>query len=95
MALHKTVDELLNSISSRELSEWMAYDNIEPFGEIRADMRAGAIVQAIIAPYVKKGHKVPKLQQCMLNFDNEEKKPMTSGEIKGFLMGCAPTKPKE
>ena len=91
--MHKTVDELLAGISSLELSEWQAYDRIEPFGEIRADLRAGSIVQAAISPYVKKGHKVPTLKECMLNF--EIKKPMTSGEIKGFLLGIAPTNKKK
>jgi hypothetical protein len=43
-----TVGELLARISSAELTEWMAYDAIEPFGEERADLRAG-IVAAVTA----------------------------------------------
>lgn len=42
------VDALLCSISSRQLTEWMAYASIEPFGEERADLRM-AIVAALIA----------------------------------------------
>lgn len=38
-----TVRELLCRIDSRELTEWMAYAMIEPFGEDRADLRAGII----------------------------------------------------
>lgn len=34
-----TVKELAARIDSRELSEWMAYYNIEPFGERMMDMR--------------------------------------------------------
>jgi hypothetical protein len=43
-----TVAELLARISSAELTEWMAFDAIEPFGEARADLRAG-IVAAVTA----------------------------------------------
>lgn len=74
---------MLNGISSRELSEWMAYDRIEPFGETRADLRIATIVRAVISPWVKKGHKPPTLKECMLDF--EVKEPMETGEIKGFL----------
>jgi len=34
-----TVRRLLSEIDSPELSEWVAYYNIEPFGEERADLR--------------------------------------------------------
>jgi len=43
-----TVQELLARISARELSEWMAYFRLEPFGEERADVRS-AIVAATVA----------------------------------------------
>ena len=43
-----TVGELLARISSRELSEWIVYFEMEPFGEERADLRAG-IVAATVA----------------------------------------------
>lgn len=40
-------EEMLDRMSSHELSEWMAYANIEPFGEDRADLRAGTISSVI------------------------------------------------
>jgi len=43
-----TVEELLTRMSSHELSEWMAYLAVEPFGEERADYRA-AIGHALLA----------------------------------------------
>lgn len=43
-----TVGELLGRISSQELTEWMAYSQVEPWGEDRADLRAG-IVAATVA----------------------------------------------
>jgi len=39
---------MMREMGSRELAEWMAYNEIEPFGEWRADLRAG-IVAATIA----------------------------------------------
>ena len=35
--------ELERTLSARELAEWMAYYGIEPFGEERADLRAGIV----------------------------------------------------
>lgn len=43
-----TVQELLARITSRELSEWWAFFQLEPFGEERADVRA-AIVASTMA----------------------------------------------
>ena len=42
-----TVEELLRRVTSRELSEWMAYYSVEPFGEDRADLRSGIIASLI------------------------------------------------
>ena len=42
------VDALLSSLSSRQLTEWMAYDQLEPFGERRADLRM-AVLASLIA----------------------------------------------
>lgn len=35
--------ELLNRIGSDELTEWMAFYQLEPFGDYRADYRSGVI----------------------------------------------------
>ncbi len=43
-----TVAELDRRMSSRELTEWMAYFEVEPWGEERADLRSG-IVASVIA----------------------------------------------
>ena len=42
-----TVRELENRLSARELSEWMAYYSIEPFGTQREDYRAGLIAATV------------------------------------------------
>jgi hypothetical protein len=43
LELKKTVSELLSSLDSQELTEWMAYYQIAPFGEFRRDLQAGVI----------------------------------------------------
>jgi hypothetical protein len=43
-----TVRELLERIDSAELTEWIAFDQLEPFGEARADVRAGVIAAATV-----------------------------------------------
>ena len=42
-----TVAELLSRTTSRELSEWMVYYELEPFGEERADLRAGIVASTV------------------------------------------------
>lgn len=48
LALGRTVAELEQTMSGQELTEWIAYDSLEPFGDQRADLRAG-IVAATMA----------------------------------------------
>ena len=38
-----TVRELTARMDSRELSEWMAYARLEPWGELRDDLRIGQV----------------------------------------------------
>jgi hypothetical protein len=37
------VRELLARVGSDELTEWMAFYQLEPFGEMRADLRSGVV----------------------------------------------------
>ncbi len=43
----KTVGELSEEISDAELQEWMAFYRLEPFGEERADLRAGIVASTV------------------------------------------------
>lgn len=47
LALGMTVRQLLASMDSAELSEWMAFDSIQPIGERGAYMRAGLIASVV------------------------------------------------
>lgn len=39
--------ELLASSTSRELAEWRAYEQLEPFGPRREDIRAGTVAAMV------------------------------------------------
>jgi len=78
---------LLERISSLELSEWMAYAQLEPFGEERADLRAG-IVASVFANAnrdpKKKGHPYqPK--DFMPDFDAESEEQKSPEEIYAMM----------
>lgn len=64
-----TVSELLSRVSSRELSEWQAYYGLEPFGEDRADLRAGIVASTVANVSRKSGTKPYKAQDFMPRFD--------------------------
>lgn len=59
-----TVGELLDTMSSSELSEWQAFDQLSPFGPERADLRAGIVTQAIFAT---RGIEA-RIEDCMPNY---------------------------
>lgn len=43
-----TVGEMLSRMSAAELTEWMAFYKLEPFGDERADLRAGVVAATIV-----------------------------------------------
>jgi|FLOH01.1.fsa_nt_gi hypothetical protein len=68
-----TVAELLARISSKELSEWMVFSQVEPFG---AD--AGYLGHAITASTIananrQKGHKPYEVEEFMPKFKKKKK----------------------
>ena len=66
-----TVGELLSRISSHELSEWMAYAQIEPFGGI-TDYLGSAIVATTIANVNRgKGRRAYELKDFIPKFRKE------------------------
>ena len=63
---------MLSEISIRQLQEWRAYADLEPFDEERADIRAGTIVQAIRNTNRVRGQAPVKLTDCLLRFVEDE-----------------------
>jgi len=50
-----SVDNVMSKVNSAQFSEWKAYARIEPFGEERADLRAGIIAATIANVMSAKG----------------------------------------
>lgn len=65
-------------ISSREFLEWMEYCKLQPFGELREDIRAARTCQTI-ATYsqVRKPSYRPKLVDFLLQFKQPETEAVT------------------
>jgi len=77
-----TVNELLGRISSRELSEWMAFSQLEPFGT-----ETGFVGHAITASTVAnvnrpKNQKAYEVQDFMPNMGKKE--PQSQAEMIQF-----------
>lgn len=76
MAAHlgMTVEDMLSRMSSRELSEWMAYFQFEPFGTDVEDLRSGILAATIVNVNAGKSSKtfkpedfVPDRRKAILN----------------------------
>ena len=78
-----TVAELLNRISNRELVEWMAFEQLEPFG-YEQEMLGHAITAATIANVNRgKDQKPYKVEDFMprLKYAEEEKEKTVEDDI--------------
>ena len=69
-----TVSELLNRISSKELTEWKALYRLEPFGELRDDWRIAQALCIWINANLKEGVKKTTPADFMWLDDSERQK---------------------
>lgn len=68
----------MSDLTARQLKEWEVYYSLEPFGDIRADMRSGIIAAAIanFSFHRTKKSKVYKADDFMPKFEQKrDKKP--------------------
>jgi hypothetical protein len=72
-----TVEEMTLKMSSRELSEWRAFDALEPIGWHRVDLAAG-IIAAILANQNRKRGAPPFKPIDFMPFVEEEKQEIES-----------------
>lgn len=90
LSLGYTVRDLQNRIDSRELTEWIAFYNIEPFGEDRADMR-----QALTSCILANANRDPKKSRAFKPQDfmlvKPPKKEQTPEEMMALLKGICRT----
>lgn len=71
-----TVRQMLANLDAAELTEWLAFDRIEPIGEPRADLRAG-IIAATVANFGAHELREPrKPSDFMPLLERPEEKPV-------------------
>ena len=70
----------MGRIDCKELAEWMAFDNIEPFGDRMADLRMARICHTMASAWCK---TPGKLEDYLLV--REPRKPQTEEEMKKIL----------
>ena len=69
-----------------ELTGWMAYEKLEPFGEARADLRMGISTAALLNRTRSRGGKVIKASDLIPKFDDAYKPKQTPEEMKAEIM---------
>jgi hypothetical protein len=81
-------DYLLQDLSARQLNGWLNYNNIEPFGETRAEIRHGQQM-ALTANINRDSEKHPEPFKVIdfMNFIEREEEPerqMTVEELEAY-----------
>lgn len=71
---------MLAEMDSRELTEWAAYELVEPFGEWRDDLRSGIVASTIANALRGKGSRSFKPEDFIPEFGQAEEKRMSPEE---------------
>ena len=80
----RTVEELLHSVSSAELAEWMAFYTVCPFGDERADFRQAITSMLIANQWRGKGAKPAKVEQ-FIPFKTKPPRNQTPAQMRQSL----------
>lgn len=76
-------DELENKLTRRQLSEWLAWNNISPIGERRADTRMAVMVSHLRGAWVENDVEPEKfMPQFPIYDDSEAWGPETEAQLK-------------
>jgi hypothetical protein len=86
-------------LSASQLMEWEAYDSLDPVGSWREDIRvaylSSLITNLAISTHGKKGSRLTKVEDFMLEWDEEAREAKQQGqsteEIKEILLSFANT----
>jgi hypothetical protein len=73
---------MLSQITWEQLVEWMAFAEVEPFDEERADMRAAQITSAIVNVNRAKGASPVSVSDVLLRFGDYEPPRKTWQQLK-------------
>jgi hypothetical protein len=76
-------DLLLSQLDSKQISEWMAFYQVEPFGEERADLRSAIIACVTANAWRGKNQKPFEVSDFLPKFDPP--KQQTLEEMKTIL----------
>lgn len=80
--------ELLARTDSRELTEWEAYERLEPFGERRADKRAALVAWMMSVMWRGKSSEKFQIGDFMLENELDIEEPMTPEEMMAAFAGA-------
>lgn len=75
------VDAMLDSITPEQFSEWLAYDQIQPFGPERDDLRMGISTSALMNLQLDKKSKRIKPMDLMPYTEKPQPKRQTPEEM--------------
>lgn len=77
-----TVAELSDRLSYRELLEWMAYYELEPWGAERDDLRSGISTAAIVQMWAGKNARKIKPTMFMPYYEPPKKQAKTPEQMR-------------
>jgi len=87
---------MLNDLTCNQISEWEAFNKLEPIGNWRMDLQfaqlQSTITNIFISLYGKKGAKETKADDFMIKWDGVEKveiKKQSVQDMKSILMALA------
>jgi hypothetical protein len=84
-------DVLLSQLTSRQITEWIAYSQLEPFGERNRDLYFGKVVEMLVKMFGGDKHKKVRasdfLDTSRLDYNRRllSCKRMKKGAIKDFF----------
>lgn len=80
-------------MSAQEFADWQFYAQIEPFGEDRADFRAGVIASTFYNMNRGKNAEALKPSDFMHFAEKPERAPATAADVHAKLRAWLPPKP--
>ena len=83
LALGMGVAECQRRVDAREFAEWMAFCRLEPFGEWRADLRAGIVACVVAQSMGGKGAKTFRPEDFMPKFGERGDRSQKAGDRRG------------
>lgn len=82
LQMRMTLAELGRRMSSAELSEWMAYDSIEPIDHARRmELAAGIIASTLANCNLKRGAKAMRPSDFMADWDGSKARGQSQHEM--------------